>query len=86
MKKHPVLASLAVLLAAVVCTLVWKQFVYLEGSYMPAEDTSESFRVAAARSNIESPVIKNDWVNEAAALFFFESGKVFLAICHQVTV
>ncbi|MBQ4365905.1 MAG: glycosyl hydrolase family 53, partial [Clostridia bacterium] len=53
--KKTVLSVLAIVLAAVLCALLWNQFVYIEGNYEPAEDTSETFRMALSLSPFSLP-------------------------------
>lgn len=49
-KRSLVLRGIALMLALALADLLWKQFVYIEGDYTPAEDTSRSFRTALSLS------------------------------------
>lgn len=53
--KKTVLSVIALALVAALGFVFWNQFVYLEGNYTPAEDTSESFRTALSLSPFSLP-------------------------------
>ena len=63
MKKSTqiVISVIAIVLAFVICSLLWNQFVYIEGNYKPAADTSENFRTALSLSPFSLPQFENGY-------------------------
>ena len=60
-KKKKALSVIAVVLVIVLGIVFWNQFVYIEGNYKPAEDTSKSFRLALSLSPFSLPQFKQGY-------------------------
>ena len=58
--KRIVLSLIAVLLAAVLITLLWSQFVYIDKGYTPVQ-TNEPFRVALSLSPFSLPQLEEGY-------------------------
>jgi hypothetical protein len=64
--KKKVLSVIAIVLAVVLCALLWNQFVYFEGNYKPAADTAESFRMALSLSPFSLPQFEKGYTFRVA--------------------
>ncbi|MBQ6092174.1 MAG: glycosyl hydrolase 53 family protein [Clostridia bacterium] len=64
--KKKVLSVIAIILAVVLCALLWNQFVYFEGNYKPAADTAESFRMALSLSPFSLPQFEKGYTFRVA--------------------
>ena len=53
--RKKALSVIAVVLIAALGSVLWRQFVYFDGAYVPAADTSDSFRLALSLSPFSLP-------------------------------
>lgn len=60
-RKKKALSVIAAVLVIALGIVFWKQFIYFDGAYVPAEDTSDSFRLALSLSPFSLPQFKQGY-------------------------
>ena len=60
-RKKVTVSVIGTILAVALISVLFSQFIYMDGNYVPAEDTSESFRVALSLSPFSLPQFKKGY-------------------------